>query len=225
MNSNDYILNRFKQCKLRKRKKRIFSIFILIILILSLLITYSIKVVNPIIYEYSIAQIERLIVKASNSSIESVSNKYNYDDIVSINYDNEGNILFIKANQIKINKITNTISLYTQETLDKISKLGISIPIGTCSGISFLSGRGSNINININPIGNVISLLKSEFQEAGINQTTHKIFIDIKCEISVILPFAVKKVVKNVETLVSESLIVGKIPSIYLNTNNLTDFN
>ena len=188
-------------------------------------ITYCIKIVNPIIYEFSTAEIERLIIKASNNAINIASSNYNYKDIVSIGYDKEGNISFIKAEQTEINKITNFISMQTQEFIDAKMEVGIYIPIGTCTGIGFLSGKGSNINININPIGNVVSFLKSEFKEAGINQTIHKLYIDLQCEMSIVLPFGNKKIVKNIQNLVSESLIVGKIPNIYFQKNNLSDLN
>lgn len=224
MNHSDYILNRFKICRTKKRKRRIFSIFFLIIGIVSLFFTYCVKIVNPIIYEFSTAEIERLIIKASNSAINLAFSNYDYKDIVSIEYDKEGNISFIKVNQIQINKIISFISMKTQEHIDEKTKIGIFIPIGTCSGIGFLSGKGSEINININPIGNVVSFLKSEFKEAGINQTIHKLYIDIQCEMSIILPFGYKKVTKNLQSLVSESLIIGKIPNIYFQTENLSDF-
>ena len=224
MNHSNYVLNRFKICKIKKRKRRIFSILLIVILAISLIITYCIKIINPIIYEYTSAEIERLLVKSTNKAIDFIFSKYNYEDLISINYDKEGNISFIKANQIEINKIINSVSIQTQNIIDSSAKVGIFIPIGTCSGIGFLSGKGNNINISIDPIGNVISYLKSEFTQAGINQTLHKIYINVQSEMSIVLPFTFKKVTKNIEILISECLIVGKIPNVYFKTDNLKDF-
>lgn len=55
--------------------------------------------------------------------------------------------------------------------------------------------------------------LKSEFVSVGINQTLHRIYLDINCEIGIVTPL--KKTVETIsnQILLLENVIVGIVPS------------
>ena len=57
----------------------------------------------------------------------------------------------------------------------------------------------------------------SIFQSAGINQTLHKIYIDVYADVSIVTPIDQPTIQVKAEVLVCENLIVGKIPQNYLN--------
>ena len=202
----------------------IFSIFFVLFLVISLIFTYFIKIVNPIIVEFGTAETERMLINSSNLAVQVVLEEYNYDDIFSINYDKDGSITSINANQVKINELSNSLALKAQENIDNKNNISANIPIGTCSGIGFLAGRGAPIELYLNPIGNISCEIKTEFLEAGINQTIHKLILNVKGKISLVLPFTTKKINSEIQVLISECLIVGKIPNAYLGFSNIKDF-
>lgn len=95
------------------------------------------------------------------------------------------------------------------------------MPCGSFTGISLLAGRGPGVKIRISTIGNVETDLKSEFISQGINQTLHRIYLQVKCEISILTPFEnITKDITN-QVLIAENVIVGKIPSAYYNLEGL----
>ena len=51
---------------------------------------------------------------------------------------------------------------------------------GSFTGFKLLAGKGPGIKIRITPIGNVETDLKSEFITQGINQTLHRIYLQVK---------------------------------------------
>ena len=112
-----------------------------------------------------------------------------------------------------------------KQKLNENTQIGIKIPIGSLSGIGFLSGRGNNVNFAINPIGSVVCNFYTSFTSAGINQTSHKIFVSLQSNISLILPFKNEILQNKLDYLISESLIVGKIPNTYLNITDLQKLN
>ena len=57
----------------------------------------------------------------------------------------------------------------------------------------------------------------SYFQSAGINQTLHKIYIDVYADVSIVTPIDQPTIQVKAEVLVCENLIVGKILDSYLN--------
>ncbi|MCD8094995.1 MAG: sporulation protein YunB [Ruminococcus sp.] len=133
----------------------------------------------------------------------------NYLDIV---YDDEGNIVSIKTDSTKINTLENELVMYINEELAHIEDNEMGIPIGTLSGITILSGRGPKINVKLHQVGAVDVKVTSEFSSAGINQTKHTLKVDVTIELSAILPAHSTDITATDEYLISETIIVGKIP-------------
>lgn len=84
-----------------------------------------------------------------------------------------------------------------------------------------LSGKGPGVPIRISSIGNVETDLRSEFTAQGINQTLHRVYLQVECEISILTPFEnITEKITN-QVLIAENVIVGKIPNTYYNLNGL----
>ena len=86
-----------------------------------------------------------------------------------------------------------------------------------------MAGRGHWIKIVITPIGNVETDLKSEFIAQGINQTLHRVYLQVKCNVSILTPFQnMEKEIIN-QVLLIENVIVGNIPNTYYNLEGLNN--
>ena len=96
---------------------------------------------------------------------------------------------------------------------------------GSFTGFKLLSGKGPGVPIRISTIGNVETDLKSEFKEQGINQTLHRVYLQVECEVSILTPYDdITQKIKN-QVLIAENVIVGKIPNTYYNLNGLDNSN
>lgn len=94
---------------------------------------------------------------------------------------------------------------------------------GSFTGSKLLAGKGPDVKIQISSIGNVETELKSEFSEQGINQTLHRVYLRVRCQINILTPFEnIKKDITN-EVLLAENVIVGNIPTTYYNIDNTTE--
>jgi len=82
-------------------------------------------------------------------------------------------------------------------------------------------GRGPNIKLKVSPIGAVSCTFSSKFENAGINQTNHKIYLTITSNIGIIMPLLSVKYQQQQQVLISESIIVGLVPEVYLYSDNL----
>jgi ABC-type microcin C transport system permease subunit YejE len=92
-NDCEYIKNRFKIYRVKQKKRKILSIIFIVFLIIFSFVTYLTKIVNPLVFNYASAQIEKLIAKSSNQAIESITLTFQYNDIVDIKYDSENKVL------------------------------------------------------------------------------------------------------------------------------------
>ena len=92
----------------------------------------------------------------------------------------------------------------------------VEIPIGSITKSHFMSGRGPKIPIRLLITGSPKMEIDNKFESAGINQTKHKISIITTVEIEVILPYDNVKTTVSSETMLFETVIVGKIPNVYV---------
>ena len=128
-----------------------------------------------------------------------------------------GNIQMINANILTIDKITSDIAAYIQEDLDNTKSSNVKLSLGSFTGIKYFAGVGPNINLQISSSGNIDTDLKSEFISQGINQTLHRIYLQIDCEVSILTPInTIQESIKN-QVLLAENVIIGQIPSSYYN--------
>lgn len=197
--------------KLRKRKGlRFFAV------LLSLFILFSLVVFT---------RGARKMLEAADSECGHLASRLLYDaalalpselysDITVVSRDSSGRITGISSNSDKINRLQ---SLYIKNVLSALSdnkKATISIPLGNLTGSIFLSGRGPSIKLIMIPTGSVEADIKSEFSAAGINQTKHTLYINAKISVRALFPFS-SKTTSEVKIPVSETVIVGDIPTFY----------
>ena len=84
-----------------------------------------------------------------------------------------------------------------------------------------LSGKGPGVPIRISSIGNVETDLRSEFKEQGINQTLHRVYLQVVCEVSILTPYNdINEKISN-QVLIAENVIVGRIPNTYYNLEGM----
>lgn len=199
----------------------IFACFLLLIIGAFLYLNY---VVNPVIILMSQAKVRSLATKAVGGAVYTIVSQGDvYNDLINITYDNDGNVTLIRANAIAINYLNRSLTRLAQSNLEQIGNEGIKIPIGTFSGLPILVGRGPSVSVKLIPIGAISSSFTSEFIEAGINQTLHKIYVNISANISIVLPTASQSIQTSTQVLVCETIIVGEVPPTYLQSTSLDE--
>lgn len=74
-------------------------------------------------------------------------------------------------------------------------------------------------------VGDLDTDLRSEFTSAGINQTLHRIYLEIKCNVVILTPFeTIEQKISN-QVLLAEGVIVGEIPNSYYNLEGISKDN
>lgn len=213
---------KYKKSKNKKTKGRI-VLFSLLFFLVGILL-YLNYVVNPVIIELSQSKVNAMAQKAVSSSIyEVIKDSSIYESLINITRDENGQIVFISSNTVQVNMLTRELVKNAQTKLDVMGQNGIDIPIGSFSGMPIFVGRGPNVNIKLLPIGSISGNFISKFTTAGINQTNHRIYLNVTSNISVILPTDSKLVKTSTQVMICESIIIGEVPETYLMTTNIGD--
>ena len=204
----------------RKRKNKKFF-FILMVIIFMVFCCYFF-VSHPIIKTYTAAKTQAVTEQAINTAVSNVINRtLSYDSLIDINYDSNGSISSFSANQYEINTITREIVKEAQYQMNDLGEDGLKVNIGTLTGIPLLQGRGPVINLRLTPIGAVTSSFKSQFSSVGINMTKHTLYLYIEVDVSIVLPIKSYNVHTSNQVMLAESIIVGKVPEVYLNGGSI----
>ena len=179
-------------------------------------------VVNPIIIETSSSKVKSLSQDAVNTAVfEVIKDASIYDSLVKIQRDEEGNITMISSNAVRINYLSREIIENAQKKLEFLGSKGVNIPLGTFSGMPILVGHGPLVNIKLIPIGAINCNFSSKFISAGVNQTNHKIYLEVNSNINIILPTASQSVNTKTQIMIAENIIIGKIPQTYLYSDDI----
>lgn len=204
-----------------KNKKKFYTVAIIFFCIVAI-VSFLRMSVNPIIVGTIEARSKSISTRAMNSAIaDVVMNSIVYDDLVNIVTDDLGNILMIQANALEINNLSKDLAQTTEKRIEEYGGNGVLIPLGSFTGIPMLVGRGPNIKIKVQPIGAVFCSFVSKFENAGINQTNHKIYLNVVTNLGIVMPLMNVKFLQEQQVLISESIIVGQVPEVYLYSDNL----
>lgn len=154
-----------------------------------------------------------IVTQAVNETID--SGEIKYEDLISFEKDNEGKITAVKTNMPEFNRLQSKILKVILERISDVSTKDLSIPVGSLTGVSLLSGRGPLVTVRMQSVGSSTAHLENQFVSAGINQTKHQILLEVDVSVAILLPgFHTATQVSNAFT-VAETVIVGTVPGTY----------
>ena len=215
-----FLKNTPKSHKSRRKIKNIMPV--VSIFLVAIITCFSIwNFVNPIFETLCKDKAKSEATIITNEETTKIIEKYNYDTFFTIQKDEKGSIQIINANVLKINQVTSDIAVAIQKALDSNEKNRVYIYSGAITGIRFLSGAGPRIPLKIASVGNIDTDLKSEFISQGVNQTLHRVYLEIKANVSILSSFkTIESSIQN-QVLIAEHVIIGEIPSNYYNFNGM----
>ena len=210
-----------KSAKQQKRRKifRRLVIVLVIAIILSILLAMWIywRSMSPTILDIAQTRLKAETTMAVNEAVCAIlSDVSNYSDFITIEKNNQNDIVMISANSALVNTFARNTAMLAQKKISELKSFHVAIPLGTLSGVPLLSEKGPSVEVIVSPIGNVSCTFNSVFETAGINQTLHRIYVNVCSNVDLIMPTKHTRVQTVTPILLSESLIVGKVPDTFL---------
>lgn len=200
-----------------------FKVAIIMFFLMSLFFTFIYaldQIIMPTVLVACDAEMKARATEIINKTIfNEYSNNFNYDEVIKVEKDGEGNIIMLKADTMKMNKIATNVALDAQNELERVGSIGIKLPIGYLTKNNILAYYGPKVTVRMTPIGHIEAKYNSKFETAGINQTRHKIYVETVTKIKVILPTASSEIEIKNQVPIAETIIVGKVPQTSLQIN------
>ncbi len=201
---------------MRLRRRRTLAlpvpVALLVILLLAGLVLLEINL-RPTLEAISRAQVDILTTEVISRAIrERVAPYVKYGDLVISNRDYQGTIRLLEYNMAEINRVAAEATLAIQEELKRMEGRQIEIPLGQALGSKIFAHTGPIFRVVVSPIGSVLVNVRDRFEEAGINQTRHVVYLQAETDVRMVIPLMEAKTHVVTEVPLSEVIIVGDVP-------------
>lgn len=138
-----------------------------------------------------------------------------YSQLVTLSLNGEGEITSVQSNTVNINRLKANVNESVEREIGRLSDMDIRIPIGTLLGVELLHGKGFTVGMSVKPVGYADLNIISEFADAGINQTLHRIVIEISADVDALIPGYRSRVTVKTSIVAAETVIIGRVPDAY----------
>lgn len=200
------------------RKKVVFLFMALLLFLFLRMLIYMEHRLRPTFLATATFYADMAATEAINEAVyHEVAQSMLYEDLVRIQKDQAGKITMAQVNTPEVNRVISLTTLKVQESLRSLQGEVIRLPLGQALGSYFLANLGPRIPVAIVPVGRVNTDIIDVFEEAGINQTRHKIYLDIIAEVQVVIPFVASSTKVVTKVPIAECLYQGEVPDTVIN--------
>lgn len=205
---------------MRRRLQRLLHFILAVLVAVSLAFLMLRSRYRDVIRNLAETQVKNTTSDLTNDAIarQIAEGVIQYDRIVYFEKDLDGRITALKTNMSEVNRLkTDILNLINDEIL-ALDTSDIGIPLGSLFLPELFSGKGPAIPVHILSIRNSDAAFSSHFSQAGINQTLHQLTMIVSVDVAVLVLGQTSSFTVNSEVVVAETVIVGDVPSTFLQT-------
>ena len=206
---------------MRQRKwKRILLKWILFLVALVVLLLIVREKYDYVIVSLAETKLQNATSDLINDAIDQQigEGRVQYDRIVYFEKDLNGKITALKTNMSEVNRLKTSILNIINNRILEMDMDEIGIPLGSLILPEFFSGKGPEFPVSVISIRNSEASFSSDFVEAGINQTLHKINMHISVDVTVLVLGKTNNFTISSQVVVAETIIIGQVPNTLFQT-------
>lgn len=207
-----------KRINLEKGNSKLLKITIIIIIAIVTCISI-INSMKPALNRIYSREAKSFATMVSNEEATNVMKNYEYQDLVTISKDANGKITGIQTQVIPVNEIISDVAVRIQKRFDEEREKEVYIRSGILTGSGIFTNSGPKFKIRISNFGDIKTDFRSEFKETGVNQTLHRLYLQVDCKVAVSGPFGTMEEEISNQVVLAENVIVGEIPETYYKFN------
>ena len=209
-------MGRLRYLRFTGRQKVLIWLTVIFTLLLALTVAVVLHM-KPVVVDLATARtsnaVNRIVVAAVNDAVD--SGRIDYEQLVDFDKDAEGHVTALRSNMAAFNRLQASIADDILQRMAEVSSTDLAIPIGTLTGSPLLAGRGPCLRVRMQSVGTATARFDNQFSSAGINQTRHRIILNVDVHVSILLPGLTTYTKVSNEISVAETVIVGGVPETY----------
>ena len=206
----------------RRRRRRIWLALPLLVLAAMVLAWRSLL---PSIEDLAAAEAtdeaSDLIAEAITAQME--LEDISYDDLIVLERDAGGRILALRTDMNQLGRLRNeTLAIINERILDE-GETELGVPLGSILLPALFSGKGPRLPVRVLTVSNSDAEFHSSFQAAGINQTMHRITMEVAMNVTLLTPAGTQTLRVDSGVVVAETILIGQVPSTVIQTEGKED--
>ncbi|HLS09011.1 sporulation protein YunB [Lentibacillus sp.] len=236
----------FRRRKISKTPPPLSKMIVLTAIIFALMIFLSLAIIDkgikPTLMDIAERRTDEFATRGINTAVRFAEN-YNYDDLLNITYDNEGNVATYNWNSAVVSEInrvaTDRVEEYfrymntgeppdyenslfepeefedTTENLPMKDPTVVEIPLGQATGNTILANLGPRIPVNLEFVGNVRTNIVREDEPLGLNGAWVSLYVQVEADVQIVIPFMTDVTTVSTEIYIDGGALMGDVPDFY----------
>ena len=201
---------------------------LLLVILLALLAAFLLFVrlsAAPVVQEMARALVESAASTVINEAIEQQlqDEGIDYDSIVTLETNANGAVTALKTNINEINRLKTSILSLVDSKLMNLPVSEVGLPLGSLILPEFFAGSGPRLPVKVLSVSPSDAEFHNAFSEAGINQTSHRIEMEVTITMLILTPVGTEDVTASSTVVVAETVIVGTVPGSYVDVRTGTE--
>ena len=202
-----------KKYSRRVRRRRFLRRALLLSLLLLALFLLIDRNFRPLVFSLAEARSAAMASQVLSGALaEATQDGVTYEDLMNVKMDQNGQVALLSSNTMAMNRLATRAGDAALRRLNNMSSERVTVPLGAVLGTTLFSGSGPGVPVSIVPIGSIFTDFATEFEACGINQTRHKVYLQVTANIRIVIPTGAKTTQVSANMLVAESIIVGRVP-------------
>lgn len=171
---------------------------------------------RPVILAVTQAELSNRIARTAASVLaECVEGDDSFQNLVELHYDDSGALSAVTTRMEQANLLRETLTVSLLDELETMEDTTLSVPVGTLTGLSLLSGRGWSIPVRVLSVSSVEGAFESALTAAGINQSLHTLELVLETEVVLLLPGGLATQTVTARLTLAETVLLGQVPKAY----------
>ena len=209
-----------KKYSAKARRRRCCRRLLVLTLLLSAALLIMDRNFKPLVFSLAEARSAAMASQVLYGALaEATEDGIGYEELMSVHMDERGQVALLSANTMRMNRLADRAGEAALRRLGNMSSERVTVPLGAALGMTIFAGSGPGIPVSIVPIGSVATEFATEFEACGINQTRHKVYLQLTASIRIVIPTGAKTTQVSANMLVAESIIVGGVPEGFVGYN------
>lgn len=139
-----------------------------------------------------------------------------YSDMVVFQTGQDGTVSMLTTDTLRLNALRAAILEEVVSQLESIDSHSLGIPFGALTGVDLFSAWGPKLPVQVISVASANGTYRNDFTSAGINQTLHRILLDVTVTAQLLLPGGIAETQIDIPVCVAETVIIGQVPQTFL---------
>lgn len=176
----------------------------------------GLHMLRPRLTDYAVNYVQYQATSIMEQSVAACTEEM--EEIGRMQTDETGAVTSLTTDTAAVNRLRTSVVQEVYDNIGALENAHTAVSLGTLVDPQYLAGLGPELPFGVTALGCVTAKVKSDFSDAGINQTIHTLTIRVTADFSIRTLGRAQTVTVSAEYPLEETIVVGDVPLIAANS-------